>query len=80
MLFVKRRKHIKIYILSIAKVNNFEIKVKYVLKPIIYDENYKGYFIIDSYLKNIEIFNKLKIGKWLKVDLDDKFNIICVFK
>lgn len=73
------RKKEKIYIISMVLLDNKSIQLTYLLDLLLKNEIYKGYFIKSCVLEDLSLFEKIKIGKWKKVDLDNVGNIMHLY-
>lgn len=79
MKILKKRDIEKIYLLGIAKLNDFEYKILFIRNFSLINENYKGYFIDSLKLKNNFIFyefTKKDFNKWYRVEVDLFGNIL----
>jgi len=69
----------KIFVVSVTKVNEEKIMIKYLLDNIIKNEFYNGLFEFSYISKNEDYIKKINIGKWQKVKLNNDRHIVHLF-
>lgn len=72
----------KIFILSIAKLDNSSFKLTYLPNFELINENYKGYFIDELIIRNdflFKNFNEKDFYKWYGVELDYVGDLLCLY-
>lgn len=75
----RRRKHSKIFIVSIVILDNYKYKITYLLEYMLESDYYKGLFEYSYISSNLDLLLKIKVGKWNRVKLDSVGNIVCVY-
>ena len=73
------RKKDKVFIISIVLLDNNSIQLTYLLNLLLKNGIYNGYFIKSCILNDTSLYEKIKIGKWKKVELDYVGNIVRLY-
>lgn len=82
MLKISKKEKPKIFILSIAKINEYNYKITYLPNFELINENYKGYFISELIVKNdflFKNFNKKDLNKWYGVEINHVGDILRLY-
>lgn len=74
-----KKKYDKIFVVSCVVLDNKKVKITYYIKNKIEFDIYKGLFEKSIVSDNINLFEKIKIGEWVKVKLDYVGNILYLY-
>lgn len=67
-------------IISLIKLLNHKTKITYMIKNNYFNENYRGYLLINYNTSDMTIFNNFnKYGKWVYVEFDTKGHILRLY-
>lgn len=72
----------KIFLLSIAKIDEFSFKITYLPNVELMNENYKGYFIDEKVIKNDFLFKQISkkdFYRWYGVEIDYVGDLLCLY-